>query len=55
MSVKEDWKRPKQISREEEDLRWEYATHQISLNTFGRRYAKLKRRGLIRRSGKVLK
>lgn len=45
--------RPKMITREEEDLRNEYAHGEISLATFNRRFAKLKRQGLIKRSGWV--
>jgi hypothetical protein len=47
--------RPRSITREEEDLRHEYAAEEISLATFNRRFTKLKRAGLIRRSGRILK
>lgn len=47
--------RPRQITQEEEDLRMDYAQGKISLATFRRRYAKLKREGLLQRSGRVLK
>ena len=55
MGIKGDWKRPRSITQEEEELRNDYAFGRISLYTFTRRYGKLKRRGLIRRSGRVLK
>ena len=47
--------RPRSITREEEDLRNDYASGEISLTTFNRRFAKLKRAGLIQRSGRILK
>ena len=47
--------RPRSITREEEDLRWLLAKRHITYATYGRRYAKLKRQGLIRRGGKVLR
>lgn len=47
--------RRKSITREEEDLRNDYAFGGISLTTFNRRFADLKRRGLIKRSGWVTK
>lgn len=52
---KGSWRRPRSITRQEEDLRQRYFLGQISLETFEREYAKLKRRGLIRRSGRVIK
>ncbi|GAG87676.1 unnamed protein product [marine sediment metagenome] len=52
---KGSWKRPRSISREEEDLRWAYAQGNMTYAYFRRRYADLKRAGLIRRSGRVLK
>lgn len=47
--------RPKQITREEEDLRWAYAQGRISYNQFFQKHTKFKRAGLIKRSGVVLK
>lgn len=47
--------RPQSVSREELDLRWELAEGKITKFTFNNRYAKLKRDGLIRRSGKIIK
>ena len=44
-----------QTTLDEQVLRWEYGQGKITLATFKRRYEKLKRKGLIRRSGKVLK
>ena len=55
MGIKGSWKRPRSITREEEDLRWELAEKHISYNTYSRRYNELKRLGLLRRSGRVLK
>lgn len=55
MSIKGSWRRPRSITREEEDLRADFFFGKISLATFGRRYAELKRQGLIRRSGRVIK
>lgn len=53
MSIKGSWRRPRQISQEEDSLRWMLIDGQISLATFNRRFAKLKRAGLLRRSGRV--
>lgn len=47
--------RPRSITREEEDLRWAYATGEINHTEFVTCYAKLKQDGLLRRSGRVLK
>lgn len=47
--------RPQSVSREELDLRWKYATHQISLAEFEIDYEELRQKGLLRRSGRVLK
>jgi len=47
--------RPRSITREEENLRNDYACGKISRVVFGRRFEKLKRAGLIQRSGRVLK
>ena len=47
--------RPKQITSAEEGLRWDLALGRITKRTYLRRYATLKKNGLIRRSGKVLK
>lgn len=55
MSVKGSWKRPQTVTRAELDLRHLYAESKISLAVFNRRYDKLKRAGLIKRSGRVLK
>ena len=52
---KGDRPRPQTVSHEELDLRWKYATHQISLAEFEVDYEELKRKGLLRRSGRVLK
>lgn len=42
-------RRPPQVSREELDLRWAYATGTIGHHRFDWEYAKLKREGLLRR------
>ena len=55
MSVKGSWARKDQTTREEQDLRWLYMVGKISLATFNKRYKKLKRDGLITRSGKAVK
>ena len=47
--------RPKSITRQEEELRSDYAFGNISLAVFNRRFAKLKKAGLIQRNGRVLK
>lgn len=47
--------RPQTVSREELDLRNLYAEGRISLAVFNRRYSRLKRAGLIRRSLRILK
>ena len=38
-------RRPRQVSREEEDLRWEYATTDMSLIEFNRKLRRIKRMG----------
>ena len=55
MSIKGSWRRPRSNTVEEESLWWLFIDGQITLATFNRRYAKLKRQGLIQRSGRVLK
>lgn len=55
MSIKGFWKRPRSITREEMDLRGLYFDGKIGYSTYKKRFAKLKRAGLIRRSGRVLK
>jgi len=55
MSIKGSWKRPRQITSAEERLRFDLFFGLITLGTFNRKYAKLKREGLLRRSGRVLK
>ncbi len=49
---KGDWTRPSQITREEETIRWQLARGKINFATFERKYKKLKKQGLITRSGK---
>ncbi len=48
-------RRPRSITPAEEDLRWELVKGEISLAIFNRRYGKLRRDGLLRRNGRVLK
>ena len=48
-------RRPRQITSAEEDLRWAYFNGRIGYTTYKRKYAKLRRVGLLRRSGRVLK
>lgn len=55
MGIKGSWRRPRSITREEEDLRDDYAQGKISRETFDSKYEELKRQGLIRRSGRVIK
>jgi hypothetical protein len=52
---KGDTRRPRQISRHEEDLRWALALGKISFKTFEERYKALHREGLIHRSGEVVR
>jgi len=40
---KGSWKRPRQISAEEEDLRWDYADGKITLKQFNVRLNKIRR------------
>ena len=47
--------RPRSITREDEDLRSDYAFGRISFASYKKRYAKLMRAGLIQRSGRVIK
>ena len=47
--------RPQTVSREELDLRELYFDGKIGYSTYKKRFAKLKRAGLIQRSGRVLK
>ena len=46
---KTDKMRPPQISREEEELRWQLATGKITFDQFERRYKKLKAENKIYR------
>ena len=47
--------RPRSITRAEEELRWEYSLGKISRRKFDREFAQLKKIGLIRRNGRVLR
>jgi len=49
------WKRRRSITREEDTLRDDYMRGKITKAVFNRRFAKLRRIGLIQRSGRVLK
>jgi hypothetical protein len=55
MGTKGDWKRKDQTTKEEQDLRWLYLQGKITLQEFEMEYRKLKKRGLIKRSGRVVK
>lgn len=48
-------RRPRSISREEEDLRWAYATGEINHTEFVTCYAKLSQDNLLLRSGRITK
>ncbi len=54
MSTKGDWKRPCTTTREEYNLRQLYMYTDMKSKEFDRQYEKLKRKGLIRRSGKIV-
>ena len=47
--------RPRSVTHEEEDLRSDYAFGRISLKAFNRRFAKLKKAGLIQRNGRIVR
>lgn len=47
--------KPYQTAPEEQALRWDYGKGKITLKEFHRRYAKLKKQGLIKRNGRVIK
>lgn len=51
---KGDKKRPKQITREEDIIRWQLACGHITFKVFERKYKVLKKCGLIMRSGKPI-
>ena len=55
MNGKGSRRRPSQITRQEEELRWQIFNKKISMATFTRRYNKLKKAGLVTRSGKVVR
>ncbi len=52
---KGDKRRPRSITSAEENLRQEFARGVMTIRAFNRRYAKLKRAGLLRRGGQVLR
>lgn len=52
---KGSWKRPKSITSAEENLRWDLFRGEITSNAFNKKYKLLKRKGLIKRDGRVLK
>jgi len=54
MAGKGDTRRPLQITQAENDLRWLLAEGKISKSTYNRRWNKLKKAGLIQRSGIVI-
>jgi len=49
MSGKGSNRRPSQISKEEERIRWKLAFGEITFDEFERQYKELKKRGLIYR------
>lgn len=51
---KGDKPRPRQITREEEELRWKYAFGGMTFDEYEAKYKKLKAKGLIKRSGRVM-
>ena len=53
MCGKGDKRRPRSISREEEDLRYKYAYGDMTFEQFERRYRELVKEGKIVRSGRV--
>ena len=48
-------RRPRSITSAEEDLNWDLYEQRITKQTYLRRFAKLKRQGLIQRDGRVIK
>lgn len=55
MGVKGSWRRPRCTTREEQNLRDRYAMGKITFEQYEVKYRKLMKRGLIKRSGKVIK
>jgi len=55
MSVKGSWPRKDQTTREERNLRRLYVVTDMTLEEFEMEFNKLKKRGLITRSGKVVR
>jgi hypothetical protein len=55
MGTKGDWPRPCQTTREEQDLRQLYMETDMTLEEFETEFEKLKQKGLIKRSGKVIR
>jgi len=53
MSVKGDWPRKNQTTREERNLRWKYANGGMTFKQFEAKYKKLLKAGKIVRSGRV--
>ena len=54
MSVKGTWPRPFTNTREERELRKQYAYGEITLAEYNRQYKRLQERGLIKRNGRVV-
>ena len=48
-------RRPSAVTREEEELRWSLFQGEITMIQFDASYEKLKRKGLIRRNGRIVK
>lgn len=47
-------RRPRQTTKEEDDLRWAYFQGAIKFDEYERRYKKLLKEGKIKRNGKVV-
>ena len=55
MSVKGSWPRPQSVTNEELELRKASLRGNITLRQFTIRFNKLKKRGLIKRDGRIIK
>lgn len=51
---KGDKRRPDCTTKEEQDLRYKYATTNMTLAEFNIKYKKLMKQGLIKRDGKII-
>lgn len=55
MGIKGSWRRPRSTTRQEEELRDDLYRGRITERTFTVRFNKLRRKGLIKRDGVVVK